>query len=72
MANTSFTHCLFNLLGYHTNAHGFNLHKTNAANEELGSRLNYGRKAQGGDRYTDCSIHSNSLSNKMGNILAGC
>ncbi|WP_207643378.1 hypothetical protein, partial [Enterocloster citroniae] len=32
-----------------------NLHKTNAANEELVSRLIYGRKAQGGIRYTDCS-----------------
>ena len=47
----------------------FNLHKTNAANEELVSRLKNGREAQGGFRYTDCSYHSNSLSNKMGNSL---
>ena len=40
-----------------------------AANEELVSRLVYGRKVQGGIRYTDCSCHSNSLSNKMGNFL---
>ena len=33
------------------------------------SRLIYGRKAQGGFRYTDCSYHSNSLSNKIGNSL---
>ena len=47
----------------------FNLHKTNAANEELVIRLFYGREVQGGIRYTDCSLHSNSLSNKMGNSL---
>ncbi|EFC94479.1 hypothetical protein CLOSTHATH_07341, partial [Hungatella hathewayi DSM 13479] len=34
----------------------FNLHKTNAANEELVISLNYGREVQGGNRYTDCSI----------------
>ena len=32
MVNTRFTHCLFNLLGYHANGK-FNLRKTNAANE---------------------------------------
>ena len=54
---TSFTHCLFNLLWCDTNApkRWINLHKTNAANEELVSRLFYGRKAQGEIRYTDCS-----------------
>ena len=46
-----------------------NLHKTNAANEELVIRLSYGREVQGGFRYTDCSYHSNSLSNKMDNSL---
>ena len=71
MVRTSFTHCPFYLLWCDTNAPGrwFNLHKTNAANEELVSRLIYGRKVQGGIRYTDCSYHSNSLSNKMGNSL---
>ena len=71
MVRTSFTHCPFYLLWCDTNAPGrrFNLHKTNAANEEMVSRLLYGRKAQGGSRYTDCSYHSNSLSNKMGNSL---
>jgi len=33
------------------------------------ARLIYGRKVQGGIRYTDCFYHSNSLSNKMGNSL---
>ena len=71
LVRTSFTHCPFYLLWCDTNAPGrwFNLHKTNAANEELVSRLIYGRKVQGGIRYTDCSYHSNSLSNKMGNSL---
>ena len=45
------------------------MHKMNAANEELVSRLKYGCKAQGVSRYTDCSYHSNSLSNKMDNSL---
>ena len=39
------------------------------ANEELVIRLFNGREVQGGIRYTDCSLHSNSLSNKMGNSL---
>ena len=71
LVGTSFTHCPFYLLWCDTNApwRWFNLHKTNAANEELVSRLIYGRKVQGGIRYTDCSHHSNSLSNKMGNSL---
>ena len=71
LVSTSFTHCPFNLLWCDTNAplRWLNLHKTNAANEELVSRLIYGRKVQGGIRYTDCSHHSNSLSNKMGNSL---
>ncbi len=71
MASTSFTHCLFNLLWCDADApeRWFNLHKTNAANEELVIRLVYGREVQGGIRYTDCSLHSNSLSNKMGNSL---
>ena len=47
----------------------FNLHKTNAANEELVISLSYGREVQERKRYTDCSYHSNSLSNKMGNSL---
>ena len=34
----------------------FNLHKTNAANEELVISLNYGRGVQESIRYTDCSI----------------
>ncbi|WP_162611958.1 transposase [Eubacterium sp. An11] len=38
-------------------------------NEELVSRLLSGREAQERDRYTDCSYHSNSLSNKMDNSL---
>ena len=33
MVNTGFTHCLFNLLVFYTNA-WFNLHKTNVANEK--------------------------------------
>ena len=71
LVSTSFTHCPFYLLRCDTNApwRWFNLHKTNAANEELVSRLFYGCEAQGGIRYTDCSYHSNSLSNKMGNSL---
>ena len=71
LVSTSFTHCPFNLLWCDTNTRWrwFNLHKTNAANEELVSRLFYGCEAQGGIRYTDCSYHSNSLSNKMGNSL---
>ena len=47
----------------------FNLHKTNAANEELVISLIYGREVQGVIRYTDCYLHSNSLSNKMDNSL---
>ena len=47
----------------------FNLHKTNAANEELVISLSYGREVQERKRYTDCSYHSNSLSNKMDNSL---
>ena len=35
----------------------------------LATRLQPGRKVQGGVRYTDCSLHSNSSSNKMGNSL---
>ena len=71
MVSTSFTHCPFYLLWCDTNAprRWSNLHKTNAANEELVSRLVDGRKVQRGARYTDCSYHSNSLSNKMGNSL---
>ena len=71
LVSTSFTHCPFYLLWCDTNAPWgwFNLHKTNAENEELVSRLVYGRNVQGGIRYTDCSYHSNSLSNKMGNSL---
>ena len=69
--STSFNHCPFYLLWCATNVPGrrFNLHKTNAANEELVSRLIYGRKVQGGIWYTDCSYHFNSLSNKVGNSL---
>src|SRR5699024_6120647 len=69
--STSFTHCPFYLLWCDTNAprRWLNLHKTNAANEVLVSRLFYGREAQGGFCYTDCSYHSNSLSNKMDNSL---
>lgn len=69
--STSFNHCPFYLLWCATNVPGrrFNLHKTNAANEELVSRLIYGRKVQGGICYTDCSYHFNSLSNKVGNSL---
>ena len=37
--------------------------------KELVSRLLHGREAQERSRYTDCSYHSNSLSNKMGNSL---
>lgn len=71
LVSTSFTHCPFNLLWCDTNApwRWFNLHKTNVANEELVSRLKYGRKAQGVSRYIDCSYRSNSLSNKMDNSL---
>jgi len=71
LVSTSFTHCLFNLLWCDTNAHErwLNLHKTNAVNEELVIRLSNGREVQGGFRYTDCSYHSNSLSNKMDNSL---
>ncbi len=47
----------------------FNLHKTNAANEELVISLNYGREVQEERRYTNCYLHSNSLSNKMDNSL---
>ena len=47
----------------------FNLHKTNAANEELVISLKCGREVQERIRYTNCSYHSNSLSNKMGNSL---
>ena len=46
----------------------FNLHKTNAANEELVIRLVYGREVQGGFRYPIApSLYS--LSNKMDNSL---
>lgn len=38
-----FSHCRFNLLGCHTNVEGFNLCKTNAANERLVGSLFYGR-----------------------------
>ena len=71
MVSTSFTHCPFYLLWCDTNAprRWSSLHKTNAANEELVSRLVDGRRVQRGARYTDCSYHSNSLSNKMGNSL---
>ena len=71
LVSASFTHCPFNLLWCDTNApeRWINLHKTNAANEELVSRLFCGREVQGGFRYTDCSYHSNSLSNKMDNSL---
>ena len=64
-------HCPFNLLWCDANAPRgrLNLHKTNAANEELVIRLSYGREVQGGFRYTDCPYHSNSLSNKMDNSL---
>ena len=47
----------------------FNLHKTNAANEELVISIANGRKVQEKSRHTYCSIHSNSLSNKMDNSL---
>ena len=47
----------------------FNLHKTNAANEELVISLKCGREVQERIRYTNCSYHSNSLSNKMDNFL---
>ncbi len=43
----------------------FNLHKTNAANEELVISLNCGREVQESIRYTYCSIHFNSLCIKM-------
>ena len=45
---TSFTHCLFHLLWCDTNEHcrQFNLHKTNAANEELVISLGNGREVQ--------------------------
>ena len=71
MVGASFTHCPFNLLWCDANAPRgrLNLHKTNATNEELVIRLSYGREVQGGFRYTDCSYHSNSLSNKMDNSL---
>ena len=47
----------------------FNLHKTNAANEELVISLKCGREVQERIRYTNCTYHSNSLSNKMDNFL---
>ena len=47
----------------------FNLHKTNAANEELAGSLADGREVQEVARQGHCSYHSNSLSNKMGNSL---
>lgn len=55
LVNTSFTQCPFNLLWGDPNATGrrLNLHKANAANEDLVRRLSYGCKAQGGFHYTD-------------------
>ena len=54
--------------GDHTNTSRFNLHKTNAANEELVIRLVHGRRVQENDRYTIApSLYS--LSNKMDNSL---
>ena len=47
----------------------FNLHKTNAANEELVSVSVADAKSKKGRRYTNCYLHSNSLSNKMDNSL---
>ena len=47
----------------------FNLHKTNAANEELVISLSYGREVQERDPIYHCYHHSNSLSNKMDNSL---
>ena len=47
----------------------FNLHKTNAANEELVISLRCGRKVQERETIYHCYLHSNSLSNKMDNSL---
>ncbi len=35
----------------------------------MNRQFDFGREVQGGFRYTDCSYHSNSLSNKMDNSL---
>ena len=48
----------------------FNLHKTNAANEGAGDQT--GVRMLGPEKrtiYPDCSLHSNSFSNEMGNSL---
>ena len=47
----------------------FNLHKTNAANEELVISLSSGREVQERETIYHCYLHSNSLSNKMDNSL---
>ncbi|RGV72288.1 hypothetical protein DWW02_25080 [Enterocloster bolteae] len=47
----------------------FNLHKTNAANEELVISLNYGREVQERRPIYRLLQHCNSLSNKMDNSL---
>ena len=70
MAEANFSHCLFNLLVFYTNAR-FNLRKTNAANEGLVGRLSLGRLVLYAGSQTDCRSHSNSLSNKTDNILTG-
>ena len=50
---------------WHERRKQFNLHKTNAVNEELASSLRDGREVQGIGGSTNCSFHSNSLSNKI-------
>ena len=47
----------------------FNLHKTNAANEEPVISLFYGREVQERQTIYLLLLHSNSLSNKMDNSL---
>ena len=47
----------------------FNLHKTNAANEELVISLKYGREVQERKPIYRLLQHCNSLSNKMDNSL---
>ena len=69
MVNTSFLIAYSIYWVFHTNARGFNLRKTNAADEGLVGRLIYGRKVLGGEGQTYCTTHSNSLSNKMDNSL---
>ena len=69
MVNTSFLIAYSIYWVFHTNAEGFKLRKTNAADEWLVGRLYNGRKVLGGEGQTYCTTHSNSLSNKMDNSL---